>query len=96
MNNINKRLERNYQSTVDAILIDAAQGLSTDELKKGVQLYERNIKKMQTTKGVSGLFLKFLRLPRIRLPIILDNVNPFHGAKPIYKAAKSVLSQRTL
>jgi len=90
MNNINRRLARNYQSTVNAILVDAAQGLSTDELKERVQLYE-DIKKMQTTKGISRLLLEFLELP-----IILDNVNPLHGAKTIYKAAKSALAQRTL
>ena len=95
MSNINKRLARNYQSVVDAILVDAAQELPTVELKKRVQLYEGNIKKMQTTKGISGLLLKFLGRPRIRLPIILDKVNPLYGAEPIYKAAKSVLNQRT-
>ncbi len=89
MSNVNKRLAINYQS-MNAILIDAAQRLSTGELKEKVQLYEDNIKKMQT-KGIKGLLLKFSRLP-----IILDNVNPFYGAEPIYKAAKSVLSQRTL
>ena len=96
MNNINKRLARDCQSAVDAILVDAAQELPIDELKERVQLYEDNIKKMQTTKGISGLLLKFLGLPRIRLPIILDKVNPLYGAEPIYKAAKSVLIQRTL
>ena len=94
MNDINGRLERNYQSTVDAILVDAAQELPTGELKKRVQRYEG--KKMQKTKGVSGLLLKFLGLPIIRLPIILDNVNPNHGAESIYMAVKQVLIQRTL
>ena len=77
-----------YQST-DAILVDAAERLSTDELKERVQLYEDNIKKMQT-KGIRRLLSKFLGPP-----IILDNVNPLHGAEPIYMAAKYVLIQRT-
>jgi hypothetical protein len=89
MNNMNRRLARNYQS-VDAILVDAAERLPTDELKERVQLYEDNIKKMQTTKGIRGLLLKFSKPP-----IILDNVNPFHGAEPIYMAVRHVLTKRT-
>ena len=85
MSNTNSRSARDYQSTVDAILVDAAQRLSTDELKEKVQLYE------DKTKGIKGLLLKFLGLP-----IILDKINPLYGAEPIYKAAKSVLTQRTL
>lgn len=78
-----------YQST-NASLVDAAERLPIDELKGRVQLYEDSIKKMQTTKGIKGLLLKFLGLP-----IILDNVNPLHGAEPIYIATKYVLNQRT-
>lgn len=90
MNNTNSRSVRDYQSAVDAILVDAAQRLSTGELKKRVQFYEGNIKKMQT-KGIRGLLSKFLGPP-----IILNKVNPFYGAEPIYMAAKSVLTKRTL
>ncbi len=89
MNNINRRLAMSYQS-VDAILVDAADRLPTDELKERVQLYESNIKKMKITKGIRRLLLKFSKPP-----IILDNVNPFYGAEPIYMAAKQVLIKRT-